>query len=101
MGKISNLTNIFHMGWNHQLVTSTPYVVFGRFFIVFNRQVLKEMTIVKRQLAEKHQEQKAAWGGTSEIRRMAVVTYSSAINWCPIFLGYFIYIYIYIFYFYI
>ena len=33
-------------------------------------QVLKEMTIVKRQLAEKHQQQKAAWGGASE---MAVV----------------------------
>lgn len=27
------------------------------------RQVLKELGVVKSQLAEKHQQQKAAWGG--------------------------------------
>lgn len=36
------------------------------FFGAQVHQVLKEMSIVKRQLAEKHQQQKAAWGGTSD-----------------------------------
>ena len=34
LGKISNLTNIFQMGWNHQLVLIMSAPVFVRFFVV-------------------------------------------------------------------